>query len=259
MVVCGASLRAEEPFDYFQNSWNVIGLKDYNDGTRITPDNELLLAGGDKVANAIRQGTDAAEPEANQDASGRLDADHPAFGARRRGALRFHALGDALADRQGLAKGLDWPTEGENYLNWITVRSRTPATIRPRRSSSSSITGKIAVAKTRPRLGRSLPASRSRTACGFPSRPARRPDAWSKEDPKLWLERTVEYWRGVMAGAAKIEVPCRKATDALRAAHVCQLIASDHGVASRRRGFLRRVLCPRRRLSDHGTGRGRTE
>ena len=45
----GSPLRAEEPFDYFQNSWNVIGLKDYNDGTRITPNNELLLAGGDKA------------------------------------------------------------------------------------------------------------------------------------------------------------------------------------------------------------------
>src|ERR1039458_4811004 len=35
----------EAPFDYFQNSWSVIGLKDYNDGTRVTPENELLLAG----------------------------------------------------------------------------------------------------------------------------------------------------------------------------------------------------------------------
>jgi hypothetical protein len=35
---------AEAPFDYFQNSWSVIGLKDYDDGTRITPENDLLLA-----------------------------------------------------------------------------------------------------------------------------------------------------------------------------------------------------------------------
>ena len=33
----------------FPERWNVIGLKDYNDGTRITPNNELLLAGGDKA------------------------------------------------------------------------------------------------------------------------------------------------------------------------------------------------------------------
>jgi hypothetical protein len=33
----------------------------------------------------------------------------------------------------------------------------------------------------------------------------------------------------VIDSAAGIEVPCRKATEALRAAHVCQLIANDHG------------------------------
>lgn len=40
---------AEEPFDYFANSWSVIGLKDYTFGTRVTPKNELMLAGGKLV------------------------------------------------------------------------------------------------------------------------------------------------------------------------------------------------------------------
>ncbi len=31
------------PFDYFSNSWSVVGLKDYPDGTRISPNGELLL------------------------------------------------------------------------------------------------------------------------------------------------------------------------------------------------------------------------
>ena len=47
--LCQSAARADEPFGYFQNDWNVIGLKDYQDGTRITPDNELILAGGDKL------------------------------------------------------------------------------------------------------------------------------------------------------------------------------------------------------------------
>ena len=42
-LVCSAAA-AEESFDYFRNSWNVIGLKDYERGTRVTPDNQLLLA-----------------------------------------------------------------------------------------------------------------------------------------------------------------------------------------------------------------------
>ena len=44
LPLSGGSLGAEEPFDYFRNSWNVIGLKDYQCGTRVTPDNRLLLA-----------------------------------------------------------------------------------------------------------------------------------------------------------------------------------------------------------------------
>ena len=58
-----------------------------------------------------------------------------------------------------------------------------------------------------------------------------------QEDPETLVGRTVEYWQGVMAGAAKIEVPCRKATEALKAAHVCQLIASDHGSIQGGEGF----------------------
>ena len=42
-------LPADEPFDYFSNSYNVIGLKDYERGTRVTPDNQLLLADDKKV------------------------------------------------------------------------------------------------------------------------------------------------------------------------------------------------------------------
>lgn len=34
-----------DPFDYFSNSWAVIGLKDYSDATRISPDGEFFLAG----------------------------------------------------------------------------------------------------------------------------------------------------------------------------------------------------------------------
>ena len=104
--LCQSSACAGEPFDYFRNSWNVIGLKDYNDGTRITPDNELLLAGGDKAQMRFGKDTDPPEPRTNQDALRGLDADHSALGERRRGALRFHILGNAVADGQGLAQGL---------------------------------------------------------------------------------------------------------------------------------------------------------
>jgi hypothetical protein len=35
-----------DPFDYFSNSWALVGLKDYPEGTRISPHGEFLLADG---------------------------------------------------------------------------------------------------------------------------------------------------------------------------------------------------------------------
>jgi hypothetical protein len=61
--------------------------------------------------------------------------------------------------------------------------------------------------------------------------------ALAEADHQVWLDQTIESWQKLMAGAARIEVPERKATDALRAAHVCQLIANDHGVLKGGEGF----------------------
>ena len=74
------SLRAEEPFDYYQNSWNVIGLKDYNDGTRITPNNELLLAGGDKAQLRFGKKLTPLSRKQTKTLLKGLDADHSAIG-----------------------------------------------------------------------------------------------------------------------------------------------------------------------------------
>ena len=51
------------------------------------------------------------------------------------------------------------------------------------------------------------------------------------------MKRTVDYWYDVLADTAHIAVPCRKANEALLAAHVCQLIASDHGAPHGGEGF----------------------
>ncbi|KKK76593.1 hypothetical protein LCGC14_2862060, partial [marine sediment metagenome] len=61
--------------------------------------------------------------------------------------------------------------------------------------------------------------------------------AFADADPDVWLDRTVQYWKGALSKAAHIEVPCRKATEALLAAHVCQLIANDHGEVHGGEGF----------------------
>lgn len=42
-IVIALPAGAEDPFDYFNNSWSVIGLNDYARGMRITPDNKLMI------------------------------------------------------------------------------------------------------------------------------------------------------------------------------------------------------------------------
>jgi hypothetical protein len=53
-----------EPFDYFANSWGLIGLKDYRDATRVTPANQLLLA--NKTRLQFRIGPQLAPPSRAQ-------------------------------------------------------------------------------------------------------------------------------------------------------------------------------------------------
>ncbi len=51
-IVLGAGVvvrNAVDVFDYFSNSWTVIGLKDHPDGTRISPAGEFLLADGSSL------------------------------------------------------------------------------------------------------------------------------------------------------------------------------------------------------------------
>ena len=60
---------------------------------------------------------------------------------------------------------------------------------------------------------------------------------FERESAKVWLDRTVRYWRETLARGAQITVPCEKSTQCLKAAHVCQLIASDHGVLHGGEGF----------------------
>ena len=40
-----ATSSPELTFDYFVNNWNVVGLKDYQRGARVMPDNRIQLAG----------------------------------------------------------------------------------------------------------------------------------------------------------------------------------------------------------------------
>ena len=188
---------------------------------------------------AVRQGTDSFEPKANQDASRRAGCRSSCFRRKTAQCATISRSGRRPCRRSRIGKRLSiGPPKARTISTGLRSRSPTPAPSRPRRNSSVEQTGKSRSAKhdqawslAPGRVGRGLRADSLRGRL-------RGERIGARKIPKVWLERTVEYWQGVMAGAAKIEVPCRKATEALMAAHVCQLIASDHGVDPRRRRFL---------------------
>ena len=68
--------------------------------------------------------------------------------------------------------------------------------------------------------------------------PTDNPHAYDRQDADVWLERTREFWKNILIEKiAHIEVPCRKAGESLLAAHVCQIIANDHGDLRGGEGF----------------------
>lgn len=228
--------RAEEPFDYFRNSWNVIGLKDYEHGTRVTPGNALLLAEGAQAR--IRFGKQLVSLSRKQTKT-LYEGWMPIILLQAEdGAVRyeFTIWATPLPSVKDWKKAFDWPTEGENFLNWIAVKVSNTGQAPAEAQVSVELTGKG-------RSGREMaawslaPGASGEGAFRIPFSPLSATSAFDGEEAKLWLQRTVDYWRGVLAPAARIEVPCQKACEALRAAHVCQLIANDRGVLKGGEGF----------------------
>ena len=114
---------AAENFDYFANNWNVIGLKDYVHGSRITPDNQLVLA--DKLSVQIRIGPDR-RPLSRDNPKRLLHGWMPIIVVTADdGPVRYEVTmwATPLPDVKDWQRAFDWPTEGENFLNWIRVRA----------------------------------------------------------------------------------------------------------------------------------------
>ena len=241
---CVGPVPAEEPFDYFRNSWNVVGLKDYENGTRITPDNRLLIA--DEARVRFRFGRDLT-PLSRQQTKRLLDGWLPVvLVAAADGPVRydFRFWATPLPSVKDWQEAFDWPTEGENFLNWIVVTATNTgqepmeAKLMMEQTGASGVEDDVQTWLLRGGASR-------RHVLRVPYAPlddavddaAEDASAFDAEDPGVWLDRTVEYWRNLITTAARIEVPCEKATQALLAAHVCQLIANDHGELRGGEGF----------------------
>jgi hypothetical protein len=238
-LLCLVAQAADDPaksFDYFQNSWNVVGLKDYQYGARITPENAILLANGGKVEFWFGR---QQEPLSRKQTKRCLEGWLPVmiFSAQE-GPVRYDFCYWAapLPTIQDWQKAFFWPTEGENFLVWAMVTAVN--------QGASLAEAKLRVRIERPKTGVqteesfawSLPAGAAQTAVvRVPFFYEAKMEPWfskdraAQEEANCWLRRTVEFWKGLLCGpeVARIETPCRKANETLLAAHVCQMLASD--------------------------------
>ncbi len=235
----GARLTAGEPFDYFRNSWALIGLKDYPAGVRVAPDNRLLLAGGREVR--LRYGA-ALAPLGTKLTRTLLGGWLPVVLVETRDGdvhYQFTFWASPLANARDWQRAFDWPVEGDDFLCWVSVKVVN--------TGAQAAAARVAVEGAGPGVKASgpfswelAPGEAAEGVLCVPFAARAREDAAPSptvEEGRLWLERTVAYWRGRLAGAATIEVPCAKASQALRAAHVCQLITSDLGEVHGGEGF----------------------
>ncbi len=223
-------------FDYFRNSWSVVGLKDYRHGTRITPDNRLLLDRG--VGLQLRVG-ERLRALSRRQTKTLLEGWLPVVRVETREgsiAYRFTFWATPLPESKNWQAAFNWPTEGEDYANWILIevtnRAAEPAVAKVRVETSAT---DLLWSRD---ITRSLPPgdSAAEVVCVSFAHPEK-PLTASLPQARLWLERTCNFWKELILPAARIEVPCRKATEALLAAHVCQLIANDHGQLHGGEGF----------------------
>lgn len=250
----GEGAKPAAPFDYFVNNWNVVGLKDYVRGARVTPDNGIYLAGSNTTVR-VQFGRTLA-PLTRQQGKLALDGWMPIMVIAADDGLvhyEFTYWATPLPGVKDWKAAFDWPTEGENFLVWVRytatnqsdkpVQARVQIKVDPKApvhtrteaptetAIDPSLHGSWSVAKEL------RPGETIEGAARFAFVPVPDAAALEKEDDRVWLQRTMDYWRGLEKSCASITVPCRKATDALKAAHICQMIANDRGEVHGGEGF----------------------
>ena len=231
-----AAAGADEPFDYFTNSWATVGLRDYSMGTRISPSNELLLGGERRLRLRLGRGL-----------LGRACKKTLLEGWLPVAVLRA-SEGSTSCEIKIWASPLpsvkDWkaayagPAEGENYLNWVSLEAENRGSVPVSTTFQAELrNGQGSFAPFKVFSLPLSPGAKSSAAFAIPFEPTKDEPALTSTDADLWLRRTVEYWKGVLASGAAFEVPEKKVLDALRASHVNQLIGMDSGEVRAGEGF----------------------
>lgn len=249
-----AAPKSGEGFDYFENNWNVAGLKDYPRGARVTPDNRIFLAGTNATVQ-VRFGR-ALTPLARRHGKLALMGWMPILVvAADDGPVHYEFTywATPMPEVEDWRQAFNWPTEGENFLVWVRYQATNSANqpaeakieikLDPKADAHPNVEAPKEPAAD-PALHGSYSIARVLSpheaiegAARFAFFPVTNAPALEREDHRIWFQRTVDYWLGLEKEIASISVPCRKATEALKAAHVCQMIANDRGEVRGGEGF----------------------
>ncbi len=220
VLILVAPAKAEQPFDYFSNSRSVVGLKDYDTGVRINPDNTF-----DGVQ--IKVGPEL-KPITADCKKTLLNGWMPITVLRtKEGDVAYDSTiwVSPLPTARDWRKAYDWPVDGEKYLLWVMVKATN--TGKQPVEAKASIADKTFTWALAP----------GATARGVFRKPIGAGGNFDDEDADLWLARTIQYWQDIRDKAPRIEVPDQKVTDAFWAALAYQLISNDRGKFRPGEGF----------------------
>jgi hypothetical protein len=271
----GVSLKnVRDPFDYFSNSWAVIGLKDYPDATRISPLGEFLL--GDKAVCRILVG-EKLTPLDNRVRKTLEKGYLPVVGFDfvLNGTVEYEIEAFACPLPSFGQAGYNWPLD-PNFLNLVRVslrnRTGTPQTAAfglgwksPAPVSAGTLpfgnawavtagdlfVGTIAAssglrvtaAGDKLQVRTELPAGGSETAvlC-LPYHALEKPgDSAALDLAQLdfdrWQARTCQFWENLLARGAQLDLPEGKVRESYLASLVYQFIGRDKGELHAGEGF----------------------
>ena len=263
------------PYDYFSNSWALIGLKDYPDGTRISPGGEFLLADGLVGRLLVGEGFAPLENGVRKSlVKGYLPIVHYDFLVNDTIEYVIDAFACPLPSVG--VEGFDFPRREANFLNLVRVTLRNRGRVRqtgvlgwewraPGPLAGRDLSGRnewaltsgaslLAVAKARPgsevafrgprleiRTGLEAGRAESVFLC-LPFRPLEKPSdratlELARVDFGRWEERTADFWEGLLARGARLYVPEEKVLDSYLASLVYQFIGRDEAQLRAGEGF----------------------
>ncbi|MCS7238678.1 MAG: hypothetical protein NZ899_10475 [Thermoguttaceae bacterium] len=247
-----------KPFEYFRNPWTVVGLKDYAAATRVSPEGKLHLPDGRQVV--IRLGPEA-QPFPRHGFAALCDGWLPIVCFRAEyGGIAYEVAywASPLPEVKNWEEAYAWPVAGDGYSTWIRVLGVNRGTasaegavhlvlfdgtnVHHFKKDAALGPGESCQWAFRLDFSEKIASDPADVNAGeqrgiVSGRPAQGPIVASPEEADRWLARTKSAWQKLLAQGAQLEVPCQKATLALKAAHVCQLITSDHGEVHGGEGF----------------------